>query len=760
MEFGRLFSTLKSFRWGIGASVVFFVAAALAWHFLAAPKFTADALVYVDAIGMSPTGQAGGVQSLTFSQMEIATSERVLVAAASQLSAPVRARLLGEKGQGQDQLIPIIRRAVRATAGRDSTVIQISATAQDAEVASELANAVANGYLQVSLALKTEPARQRAAFFQARVTELQKAAVEAQDQVSAFRRQSGLVATGADRGDAEQALLGEMIRRTTELRAQYLGSAAARSEAEANPSASADVLNSTVVQGLQADIARARSRLKELDSRLGKNHPQYLAATEELAELERNLARQEALAASSVATARRGDTRSADKLSQAVDKQKSVIVDLTEKREQLAQLQQRADYARTSFEASRDRLSEALIESKANLGATSILAAAQPPQEQSSTPLQRSVPLGALLGFMFGGLVAVIAEHRRPRLRAESDLTRLGLRTIAMIPTAIQSSVQDIQLLAMPAPAASMPPHERRLGALLVAAGKLSPTDGQTVFEEHVKRKVPYGSAAVRMGLVSESDVLEALSAQYGMRRMTNKSVGSHTPEQFVVDQHPSHPVAEAVRVLRSYLMLEAEQSGRGNMVAVTSPDRGDGKSFIVANLAIACSQAGMRTLLVEADMRDPQLAVRFGSSRREGLSSYLAGLIPKPPILPIDPAGYLSLLPAGPRPPNPQELLSHSRFADLMQDLSTRFDLVLVDSPANASGSDAQIIAARAGNAVIVGNWNETRLDALTLLIKRLADAGVQTIGAIVNRSAQVEVKSRGRGARRSRAFGESKFG
>lgn len=735
MELGRIFATLKSFRWWIASSALLCAAAAVVWHFTAAPKYAAKAFVYLDISGLSQPsgGGGGGLQASTFSQIEIATSERVLVEAAAHLDPAVRAKMFGssEPNPDPDRLIGTIRRALNVTVGRDSTVIQIGATDRDPAVASDIANAVANGYLQVTLALKTEPARQKAAFYQARVAELQTAAVESQEQVAAFRQQTGLVATSAERGDVEQALLGELIRRTTELRAQYLGSAAGRSVVPANPAATSEVRGSGVVQSLQIDIARARTRFQELETRLGKNHPQYKAAADELAELERSLDREVALTASSVSTAGIADTRSAEKLNQVVEKQKAVIVDLTAKREQLALLQQRADYARKSLEMMRDKLSDALIETRSNIGGTTLLAAAQPPKESSNQPLQRTVPLAAFLGLVFASFGAVVVEQRKPRLRAQSDLTRLGLRTIALIPTAVASSVRDIQTLAAPTPAATA---DRRLGSLLIAAGRLSKSDGQSVYEEHMRRNQPFGLVAVEMGLLSESDVQEALSTQYGMRRVTNAAIGEHTPEQFVVDQHPSHPVAEAVRVLRSYLILEAERTGRGNMLAVTSPDRGDGKSFISANLAIAFSQAGMRTLLIEADMRDPQLAVRFGSSRREGLSSFLAGLVPNAPILPLDATGQLSLLPAGPRPPNPQELLCNPRFAELMRSLPAQFDMVIVDTPANSVGSDAQIIAARAGSAVVVGRWNETGTDSVKLLLKRLADADVVTVGSIIN--------------------------
>lgn len=738
MDIRRLYSLLRSYRISIASAVVLAALTAIAAHHLMPERYSARATVVVDSSGINPatgtpTGQLGGSVA---SQVEIAQSERVLGQAAQGLSTAARQALLRREtdaaspASGNEQVMKSLRRQVVVAVGKDSQVLQFTGTASQPALAAELANRVADAYLSISLALRTDPARQRAAFYEQRVSELQEAARDAQDRLAAFQSKTGLV-SATDRSDADQALLVELMRSTSELKAQYLGTAARRIDAESSPRHSQEVLGSGIVQAMQVDVSRARARVQELANRLGANHPQYQAAVEEANELQASLDKEVAKTAISVSASGRADLRSVDRLGAVVDRQKSLMLDLTAKREELGVLQHRADYARKSLEAMRDRLNDTLTEGRSKIGVASMLAAAEPPSESNAVPMAKSVPLAALLGFVIVGFGIVTREQYAPKLRAQTDLVQLGMRILACIPTAA---------IAAPAAPSSAPAGasigmaDRRLGAILSASGKLLPAERDSVFDEHVRANEPFGSVAVRLGYVNEADIHAALAVQYGLHRFTEVRADA-PPAQFVVDHHPTHPVAEAVRALRSELVLLMERDAQANTIAVTSPDRGDGKSFIAANLAIAFSQAGIRTLLIEADLRDPQLAARFGSSRREGLSSYLAGLCEQPRVMTLDEAGMLSILPAGPRPPNPQELLCNPRFPHMVAQIREQYDVTIIDTPAASVGSDAQIIAARAGTALIVGRWTSTSLDGLASWTSRLTDAGVKIAGSVINR-------------------------
>src|SRR5262249_10616912 len=137
--------------------------------------------------------------------------------------------------------------------------------------------------------------------------------------------------------------------------------------------------------------------------------------------------------------------------------------------------------------------------------------------------------------------------------------------------------------------------------------------------------------------------------------------------------------------------------------LAVVSPCRGEGRSYLAANLAVVFSQLGERTLLIDADMRTPRQHVMFNLENRAGLSTILSGRADMQVIEHIVPLLDLSIMPSGPVPPNPQELLGRPLFRKLLADVAQEFDIVILDPPAGNANADAQTVAARAGGALMV---------------------------------------------------------
>jgi receptor protein-tyrosine kinase len=198
----------------------------------------------------------------------------------------------------------------------------------------------------------------------------------------------------------------------------------------------------------------------------------------------------------------------------------------------------------------------------------------------------------------------------------------------------------------------------------------------------------------------------------------------------------PSSPVVEQLRVLRSQLLLRwlGAESG-GNAVAVISPESGDGRSFISANLAVVLSQLGETTLLVDANMRVPQQHFLFGLEGRVGLSSILAELSDvESAVCKIPGLKGLAVLPAGPTPPNPQELLGGPDFGRLVGQLKQQFDVVIFDTPAAGWSADYQSIAGQAGGAVLVCRQGITSVRKMQAVLGSLEGSRVTTVGAILN--------------------------
>ena len=274
---------------------------------------------------------------------------------------------------------------------------------------------------------------------------------------------------------------------------------------------------------------------------------------------------------------------------------------------------------------------------------------------------------------------------------------------------------------------------DRTIGAILVEEGKLTPREVERVLERQRTDKVRFGEAAVKLGYITPEDVRFALAKQYDMPHFTSASEGPS--RELVAAFAPFHPRAEEMRALRTQLLIRwyNPEQGRKSLV-VASPETGEGRSYLAANLAIVFSQLGARTLLVDADLRSPRQHEIFGIPQGHGLSTLLAGRAEHKATFPVSGLNRLSVLPAGPLPPNPQELLSRTVFAAFMKDLQGSYDVVIIDTPPAKSYADAQNGAFRAGDAIVVARKNHTAVNLTSKTIRELAATGARVVGTVVN--------------------------
>ncbi len=204
----------------------------------------------------------------------------------------------------------------------------------------------------------------------------------------------------------------------------------------------------------------------------------------------------------------------------------------------------------------------------------------------------------------------------------------------------------------------------------------------------------------------------------------------------------PGDLAVESMRSLRTSLQFALMESP-SNVVAISGPSPGLGKSFVTVNLAHVLAGSGQRILLVDGDLRRGNLHRYFGLSRGPGLSDLVAG--GGPPEIAVRRTGVadLDVLPTGSIPPNPAELLGSDRFQRVVADLSARYDLVLVDTPPVLAVTDAALVARVAGVLLLVLRAGQNPLREIQAAIRRFARGGVRVHGAVLN-----DVLARGRGA------------
>jgi chain length determinant protein tyrosine kinase EpsG len=274
---------------------------------------------------------------------------------------------------------------------------------------------------------------------------------------------------------------------------------------------------------------------------------------------------------------------------------------------------------------------------------------------------------------------------------------------------------------------------DRSIGDILAELRNLTVDQVETVLAHQRASGVRFGEAAVALGLASKEDVLFALSQQFHYPYAADER-RLLSPELVSLNE-PFSSRAEGFRALRSQLMKRVFIDGEArNAIAVISPESGDGKTYCAANLAVALAQLGGRTLVVDADMRGPRLHEVFNLKNLTGLSGILSGRADKQVIQQVPGISSLFLLPVGTTPPNPLELVERPAFGMLMRELSSKFDHVVVDTPAAVFGADASVIAARCGAALVIARKNVARVGALQDLVASLSGSSAKLVGAVMN--------------------------
>jgi len=163
-------------------------------------------------------------------------------------------------------------------------------------------------------------------------------------------------------------------------------------------------------------------------------------------------------------------------------------------------------------------------------------------------------------------------------------------------------------------------------------------------------------------------------------------------------------------------------------------PTRSIGKSFIAANFAAVMASSGKRVLLIDADLRNGHLHRYFGIGRERGLSRSILGSMPVEDIIHHDVMENLDFIPTGELPPNRSDFLLHLNFGALLESVSSRYDLVLIDPPPVLSAADALIIGAHAGAVFIVARAGVTTEGQINESVKRLHHAGISPQGVLFN--------------------------
>jgi len=209
-----------------------------------------------------------------------------------------------------------------------------------------------------------------------------------------------------------------------------------------------------------------------------------------------------------------------------------------------------------------------------------------------------------------------------------------------------------------------------------------------------------------------------------------NKTIKAKT---ILALDNPADLSVEALRSLRTSLHF-AMMEAKNNIIAISGPSPGVGKSFISVNLATVLAQSGKKVLIIDADMRKGYLQTQFGLKWDSGLSDYLSGRLNLEQVTKSTKVEGLNVITRGQIPPNPSELLMHSNFSKLVEEVSDAYDIVIIDTPPILAVTDPAIVSAHTGTTLLVARFGQNHLREIELTRNRFEQNGIDVKGLVFN--------------------------
>jgi succinoglycan biosynthesis transport protein ExoP len=434
MTLSQFWTVLKA-RW-LSGLVVFLavVAVAVALSLLLPKSYTASSSVLIDM--KSPDPVAGNVTSIVppgymATQADLIQSERVARRAISALRLDTNAELRSDwqdetKGVGdyQSWVATTLAKRLEIKPSRESNVLSISYSSRDPGFSAAVVNAYVKGYVDTTLELKTEPARESNAFFDERAKKFRQELEAAQTRLSEFQRSKGIVAND-ERLDIENMRLSEISSQVVALETAAADAGSRQSQAGATPERMQEVLGNPVVAGLQADLARQEVKLEELSTRLGDANPQVIEARGTVATLRARLQSAIQRASGSVTVSSNVANSRLAQLRAARDEQRTKVLKLKGSRDEVSVLQRDVESAQRAYDVAMARASQTGLESRVTQTNVSVIKSATPPPNESFPLIWLNLAIGAVAGLVLALGTSLTRELLDPRLRTVQDVTQV-----------------------------------------------------------------------------------------------------------------------------------------------------------------------------------------------------------------------------------------------------------------------------------------------------------------------------------------------
>jgi polysaccharide biosynthesis transport protein len=435
MTLSQLLLILRARIWSVLIIFVLAVSGTLAVSLWLPKKYTATATIVIDVRSPDPIlgailpGLVGTGYMTT--QIDILTSNKVAMQVVKDLQLDMNPTAREQYMEATDGQGPIelwlaraLQRYLQVKPSRDSNVLEINYTGVDPAFAAVIANAFAKAYIDTSLAMRVEPARQYASWFDSQIKTLRENLEKAQGNLSAFQQKAGIVATD-ERIDIESARLAELSTQVVGLQAQSADSRSRQNQARGSVDTMQEVLSHPLIQGLKGDVARHGAKLQDLRAQLGKNHPQVERAEAELQSLSEKLDIEMKKIITGITTTNQVNQQREVEIRRSLEAQRAKVMSMKAQRDEQSVLVRDVESAQRAFDAVSNRLTQTTLESQTSQTNIYLLSPAVEPNSHSRPRVGLNVAASIVLGLMLGIGLAVGRELLDRRVRSEVDLVQV-----------------------------------------------------------------------------------------------------------------------------------------------------------------------------------------------------------------------------------------------------------------------------------------------------------------------------------------------
>lgn len=434
------------------------VLATLAFTLIQPKEYTATTSLVIDV--KSPDPIAGmlmqGMMSPGYmaTQIDIINSDRVAIRVVKLLGFDKSAEAIANwkeasKGKGtlENYYADVLQKKLDIKPSRESNVINLNFSGADPLFAAAVANAFAQAYIDTSIEMRVEPARQYSAWFEERQKGLRANLEKTQSRLSAYQQEKGIVVTDDRMMDNETSRLNDL---TAQLSAAQAQRADASSRQKSGTSElSLEVLQNPLIQGLKAEIARAESQLSQISSNFGKNHPQVQQLEAQIAEQRQQLREEIGRISGGNAVASKFGIVKQDELKKAIEEQKKRVLAIRAERDELSVLINDVELARRAYDAVGQRMTQTNLEGQSQQTNVLVLSPATEPTQHSRPRVFFNVLVSVFLGTMLGVGAALALELSQRRIRSAEDLTSaLDLPVLAELDSSLPKAKRGFRFWA------------------------------------------------------------------------------------------------------------------------------------------------------------------------------------------------------------------------------------------------------------------------------------------------------------------------